>query len=171
MVYSSNTLCTSHYGPVKRLAYKALEKERWTNTYYGTDLAHDALLELVKQKRRWPDTTSFLAAAFGCIRRVLINRARRKNAKKRRGGQHRSKLDVRFVTVFDRSFSTLEVEEIIQRYKTGYCEVRGTIVEMQWRGYNKQEIMEFLEISSATYERYLRSARKRICLLLLGGEN
>ncbi len=167
MNHSSASLCASRYHNIKRIAYREIQKERWTNTYHATDLAHDAMVKLVGSGRSWPDHQSFISAAFGWIQRILVDRARRKNTQKRSGKSSEISLGERTIEIFDQSFGVLEVEELIDRYIDDVCPVRGTVIRMRWMGYDRNEIIEALEISAATYDRYLNSARKRICIWLL----
>lgn len=167
MSHSSQLLCDQQYENVKRLAYAQYRRERWTNTYHATDLAHDALLRLGCTHRLWPNIDAFISAASETIRCVLIDRHRRKNAKKRIGKKNEVAIGIRQIEVFDRRFSEIEIEELIDRYSTEVCHIRGSLVRMRWNGYKRAEITSALEISSATYDRYLATARKRICLWLL----
>ena len=67
--------------------------ERPGQTLQPTALVHEAYLKLAGEdggERRWNNRSHFLAAAAEAMRRILIDRARRKQAVKRGGDQVRT---------------------------------------------------------------------------------
>ena len=169
MSYSSDQLCESKYDAVRRMAYAKLRNQS-ADTYQGTDLAHDALLRLKSGKKdSWTTVDSFMTAIAGNLKRVLIDRFRHNNAQKRIAPKQKQPLGDREIPIFDHRFSELEVNEVIERYGNEVCPIRATLIRMRLDGYGREETMRALEISSSTYDRYLQSARKRVCIWLLDG--
>src|SRR5688572_32946533 len=82
------------YEDLRRLAAAKLVNERPGQTLQATALVHDAYLRLVDvtQAQRWDSRGHFFAAAAEAMRRILIDNARRKNAKRHGGGWQRLEL-------------------------------------------------------------------------------
>jgi RNA polymerase sigma factor (TIGR02999 family) len=78
------------YDELRGLARHYLQQERACHTLEPTALVHEAYLRLVDQKRaRWKNRAQFFHVAAGMMRRVLVDHARRRAAKKRGGGAER----------------------------------------------------------------------------------
>lgn len=77
----------SVYAELRALAAKKLSGESAGQTLSATALVHEAYLDLAKdQSPRWDNRGHFYVAAAEAMRRILIRRARRKNAQRRGGG-------------------------------------------------------------------------------------
>jgi RNA polymerase sigma factor (TIGR02999 family) len=75
------------YQELRRIAARARRRERAGHTLQTTDLVHEAYLRLVDQREvRWQNRAHFFAIAAQAMRRILIDRARRRLAAKRGGG-------------------------------------------------------------------------------------
>jgi RNA polymerase sigma factor (TIGR02999 family) len=75
------------YDELRRQARGALAREGVGHTLQPTALVHEAFLRLVGQRHaRWEGRTQFFAVAAQLMRRVLVDRARRRHAAKRGGG-------------------------------------------------------------------------------------
>jgi RNA polymerase sigma factor (TIGR02999 family) len=79
------------YDELRRLAAAKLAQEGPGQTLEPTALVHEAYLRLVdvEQGRHWTSQGHFFAAAAEAMRRILVDRARRKRSRKRGGGQGR----------------------------------------------------------------------------------
>ena len=77
------------YEELRRLAAGKISRELPGQTLQATALVHEAYLRLVDQDRiqRWDSRGHFFAAAAEAMRRILVDRARRKRTDKH-GGQH-----------------------------------------------------------------------------------
>ena len=82
------------YDELRRLAAARMAEERPGQTLQATALVHEAYVRLVggDEARRWTGRGQFLAAAAEAMRRILVERARRKAALKRGGGRTRAEL-------------------------------------------------------------------------------
>jgi RNA polymerase sigma factor (TIGR02999 family) len=82
------------YGELRNLAAARLAGEKPGQTLEGTALVHEAYLRLVdvKQAQRWNSRGHFFAAAAEAMRRILVERARRKGRIQHGGGLHRVEL-------------------------------------------------------------------------------
>src|SRR5262249_42055192 len=79
-----NTLLPIVYQDLRRIARSYLQEESHAHTLQGTALVHEAYLRLCNQRDpNWNDRVHFFAVAARMLRRILIDHARRKSAKKR----------------------------------------------------------------------------------------
>jgi RNA polymerase sigma-70 factor (ECF subfamily) len=75
------------YGELKRLARGYLKRERPGHSLSPTVVVHDAYMKLIDQDRvRWQNRSQFFAIAAHLMRRILVDHARTRDAKKRDGG-------------------------------------------------------------------------------------
>src|SRR5690242_18519211 len=72
------------YDELRRLAAARLAHEKPGQTLQATALVHEAYLKLVDsdQRQEWESRTRFFAAAAEAMRRILIDKARRKQSRK-----------------------------------------------------------------------------------------
>lgn len=82
------------YEELRRLAAQRIANEPPGVTLQTTDLVHEAYLRLVGgDDPGWNGRGHFLAAAAEAMRRILIDRARRRGRRKRGGDRRRIELD------------------------------------------------------------------------------
>ncbi|MBL8219959.1 MAG: RNA polymerase subunit sigma-70, partial [Bryobacterales bacterium] len=82
------------YSELHRLAGSYLRKERAEHTLQATALVNEAFLKLVDQSRvEWRNRAHFFGIAAQAMRRILIDRARKKQAVRHGGGLDRTALD------------------------------------------------------------------------------
>jgi RNA polymerase sigma factor (TIGR02999 family) len=79
------------YQELRALAAQKLKREPPGQTIQATALVHEAYLRLIgpDRVRGWDGEGHFFAAAARAMRRILVERARRKRRIKQGGGQHR----------------------------------------------------------------------------------
>jgi RNA polymerase sigma factor (TIGR02999 family) len=84
------------YDELRKLAAARLDNERPGQTLQPTALVHEVYLRMVapQLQAQWDSVGHFFAAAAEAMRRILVENARRKGAKKRGGDQRRVELDV-----------------------------------------------------------------------------
>src|SRR5271170_5372520 len=77
------------YRELRRVAAHLLQHERPGHTLQSTDLVHEVYLRLVNAREvEWQHRAHFFAVAATLMRRILLDRARRKVAAKRGGRAH-----------------------------------------------------------------------------------
>jgi RNA polymerase sigma factor (TIGR02999 family) len=83
------------YGELRKLAARKLAREMPGQTIDATALVHEAYLRLVDANKvlHWKSRGHFFAAAAEAMRRILVERARRRHALKRGGTAGRVNLD------------------------------------------------------------------------------
>ena len=92
---ASEQLLPLVYEELRRLAAAKLSQEKVGQTLQATALVHEAYLRLVGQTERqaWDNSRHFFAAAAEAMRRILIDRARRKRSLKHGGDRQRVELE------------------------------------------------------------------------------
>ena len=105
------------YDDLRKLAAQKLAQEKPGQTLQATALVHEAYLRLVgdPSTQTWENTRHFFAAAAEAMRRILIERARRRRADKHGGGRHRIDLaEIDLVGPFQPD-DLLELDEALSR--------------------------------------------------------
>src|ERR1700756_166627 len=87
------------YDELRKLAAQKLAQERPGQTLDATALVHEAYLRLVGAvpqgaAQEWQGRAHFFAAAAEAMRRILIEKARRKRRHKHGGGQPHADVDL-----------------------------------------------------------------------------
>jgi RNA polymerase sigma factor (TIGR02999 family) len=148
------------YDELRRLAQKYLSHERPNHTLQTTALVHEAYLRLVDQKAvDWQNRAQFFGIAASMMRRILINHANDRHAKKRQGYATRISLDeaVNFFEKAELDLTTLD-EALNELARLDSQQAR--IVELRFfGGLTIDEVSEVLEISPATTKREWDSAK------------
>ena len=67
------------YDRLRRLAQQMMSQEKPGQTLQATALVHEAYLRLLGAEATWDDRRHFYAAATQAMRRILVERARRRN--------------------------------------------------------------------------------------------
>jgi RNA polymerase sigma factor (TIGR02999 family) len=85
--YAAEQLLPLVYAQLRRLAAEKMARESPGQTLQATALVHEAYLRLVDgdKPQHWNSRGHFFAAAAEAMRRILIDRARRRTAQKRGG--------------------------------------------------------------------------------------
>jgi RNA polymerase sigma factor (TIGR02999 family) len=77
------------YAELRRMARGLMRRERPGRTLQTTDLLHEACLRLLGSDSAWESRAHFMGAAAVAMRRILVERARRRLRIKRGGGRER----------------------------------------------------------------------------------
>src|SRR5271166_832343 len=92
--HSAEELLPLVYEELRKLASARMARESAGQTLQPTALVHEAWLRLVgSESPRFNDRAHFFGAAAEAMRRILIDRARRKAAQRHGGGQERVDVD------------------------------------------------------------------------------
>src|SRR5258708_25693208 len=82
------------YGELRRIAHRYMRNERARNTLQTTALVNEAFLRLVDVKNvDWQQRAQFFAISAQMMRRILVDAARVRGARKRRGGVENINVD------------------------------------------------------------------------------
>jgi RNA polymerase sigma factor (TIGR02999 family) len=145
------------YGELKRIAARQLRRERADHTLSATALVHEAWLELSSLDR---NRSHYLALAAQAMRRVLIDHAVARKARKRGGGQRAETLDGDAVALAgSRAEELLDLDHALERL--GAIDERQVrIVECRFfGGMSIEETADALRLSPATVKREWTLAR------------
>jgi RNA polymerase sigma factor (TIGR02999 family) len=105
------------YEELRRLAANRLAGERRQQTLQPTALVHEAWLKLSgDQDRAWNGKQHFFAAAAEAMRRILVDRARRRLAAKRGAGAACLEADGLEIAAPAPDDQVLEVDEALARF-------------------------------------------------------
>ena len=148
------------YDELRRLAQKYLSRERPGHTLQTTALVHEAYLRLVDQKQvDWQNRAQFFGIAAQMMRRILINYAQDRNAKKRQGYATKISLDDAVSFFEKRELDLMELDEALNRL-AALDPQQTQIVELRFfGGLTIEEVSEVLGISPATTKREWDSAK------------
>jgi RNA polymerase sigma factor (TIGR02999 family) len=147
------------YDELRKLATQRLAKENPGQTLQATALVHETYLRLVGQDvaRNWNGRGHFYAAAAQAMRRILVDNARRKGARKRGVGQVRQPLDD--VAAPQPDDELLALDEALQSL-AATDPVKARLVELRYfAGMTGDEAAEVLGISPATADRHWAFAK------------
>jgi RNA polymerase sigma factor (TIGR02999 family) len=103
------------YDELRRLAARKLAQEKPGQTLQATALVHEAYLRLIgtDPERPWDGRGHFFAAAAESMRRILVDRARRKRSRKRGAGAARADLDHVDLAAPEAAAEVLAVDEAL----------------------------------------------------------
>lgn len=148
------------YDELYRLASAQLRSERPDHTLGATALIHEAYLKLSGLERiQWRNRSQFMAVAAQAMRRVLVNHATARRAKKRGDGSEATSLDRVVVVSRDRSEELLELDRALTRLAT-LDERHARVVECRFfAGMTIEDTAEALSVAPATVKRDWTVAR------------
>ena len=147
------------YDELHRLAHYHLKRERAGHSLQTTALVHEAYIRLVDYKRmQWQNRAHFMAAAAQAMRRILVDHARRRNAKRGADVEHVS-LDAETVLSVDRSDDFVSLDDALNALAER-APRKAKVVELRFfGGLGVDETAEVLRVSSITVMREWKSAK------------
>jgi len=151
---SSERLLPLVYDELRRLATIKMSRESEHQTLQPTALVHEAWLRLAAaEEAQWQNRGHFFAAAAEAMRRILIERARRRSRLKHGGGQVR--LDVQELELADTTpdEKVLLINEALERFQTEDPEKARVVVLKFFGGLTNREVAESLNVTERTIER------------------
>jgi RNA polymerase sigma-70 factor, ECF subfamily len=156
-----DALVPAVHDELRRIAAGYMRRERRDHTLQVTGLVNEAYLRLIEQRHvTWQDRRHFYGIAARCMRRVLVDYARQRNAGKRGGDRTFVELDeasdvphqIRGVDLVALDDALVALAELDGR--------QAQIVELRYfGGLSIAETAAQLDISPATVKRDWESAR------------
>lgn len=148
------------YDELRAIAHRQLRREWSAPTLSTTALVHEAYVRLVDQTCvGWEDRAHFYAVAARAMRRILIDRARRRSALKRGGSARPLSLDEAQVAVDEQADLLLSIDDALTRLGA-LRERLAQVVEMRFfGGMTEEETAEALGLSVRTVRRDWVTAR------------
>jgi RNA polymerase sigma factor (TIGR02999 family) len=147
---------------LRRLAAGYLRHERGGITLQPTALVHEAYLRLLPQRSvHWENRAHFFGIAARMMRRVLVDQARRRRARKRDGVTSRQISLSRVAAPRGPSdeVDVLELHEALKELEALDAR-QGAIVEQRYfAGLTVEEVAKLMDISPATVKREWSTAK------------
>jgi RNA polymerase sigma factor (TIGR02999 family) len=166
--HAASQLLPLVYDELRRLAAQKLAHEAPGQTIQPTELVHEAYLRLVgadggegeaPAEPHWNSRGHFFAAAAEAMRRILVEKARRKRSHKGGGGLKRQPLDEVQPAAREPDEDLLAIDEALDRLAEK-DPVKAQLVKLRYfGGCTGEEAARVLGISTATADRYWSYAR------------
>ncbi len=160
------------YEELRRLAARKMSQELPGHTLQATALVHEAYIRLVgSDAQNWNGRTQFFTAAAEAMRRILIEKARRKKSLKHGGNRQRVDL-----SGLDPSESTdvspddlIALNDALEKLEQK-DPVKAQLVKLRYfAGLTNEQAGQILDISHNTVDKYWAYARAWLRLELANG--
>jgi RNA polymerase sigma factor (TIGR02999 family) len=153
---ASDRLLNLVYGELRRLAAYKMAHDPAGQTLQPTALVHEAWLRLGgDQQPTWQNRTHFFSAASEAMRRILIERARRKAARRHgAGGEHVDIDDLEIALPVQNDDRLLALDEALARLAVA-DPAKAELVKLRYFiGLTNLEAAQTLGISEGTVKRW-----------------
>jgi RNA polymerase sigma factor (TIGR02999 family) len=148
------------YDALRELAAAKLAHEAPGQTLQATALVHEAYLKLVETKaQHWNSRGHFFAAAAEAMRRILVDRARKKHSVKHGGGRVREPLDEASVIAPEVGEDLVALDEALEQLAARDAEAAELVKLRFFAGLTSAQAADALGISSRTADRMWTYAR------------
>ena len=142
------------YDRLRRLAQQMMARERPGHTFHATELVHEAYLRLLGDgNRTWNDRRHFYGAAAQAMRRILVERARRRGRLKHGGGRKRMELDDSAAISEPEPDNIVAVDEALRRLEREDPRAVQVVMLRFFAGLDEKDTARALEISQRTVRR------------------
>jgi len=152
------------YDELRKLAAAKLASEQPGQTLDATALVHEAFLKLGGE-RSFATRSDYLQAAAQAMRRILIDRARARNAAKRGGGR-RIDLDSDHLAVLPLDDDLVALDEALSRLAAEHPKLAELVQLRYFGGLKLAESAEVLGVSPRTADSWWAYARAWLAIEL-----
>lgn len=156
---SAEELLTVVYDQLRRLAARRLDVEAASQTLQPTALVHEAWLSLGGSEGRFKDREHFLAAASEAMRKLLVDRARKRLCVRHGGQLTKVDLDSVDLALTTDDETLLRLDEALERLEEEAPEKASLVKLRYFTGLTIQEAAQTLGIAPATANRHWAFAR------------
>ena len=158
------------YDELRELAARRLAHEKPGQTLEATALVHEAYVRLVDTDRvqHWNSRGHFFAAAAESMRRILVERARRRQAEKRGGRCQRVPLDDADPGYTPAEDEVLAIDEALTRLAAEDPQAARLIQLRYFAGLSVEDAAAMVGLSRSSAYEHWAYARVRIRCLLDG---
>lgn len=149
------------YDELRHIAAHKLGQEKAGQTLQTTALVHEAYIRLVdsEQTRNWNSRGYFFAAAAEAMRRILVERARRKAGPKQGGHLRRVDLDPMLVADDGKSDDLLFLDDALRELEKHDAQSANLVKLRYFAGLTHQEAAEALGLTRRSADRLWALAR------------
>jgi RNA polymerase sigma factor (TIGR02999 family) len=153
--HAADRLLPLVYDELRKLAARKLAQEKPGQTLQATALVHEAYLRLVDidQSQHWSSCGHFFAAAAEAMRRILIERARRKCSQRSGGKRHRCQLRDDDWVDYSSDEEFLSLDEVLGKLAATDPRAAELVKLRVFAGMTVDEIAQVQGISSRTVKR------------------
>jgi RNA polymerase sigma factor (TIGR02999 family) len=156
---SAEELLPLVYQELRRVAAGKIASELGGQTLQATALVHEAWLRVGGEGQGWQNRWHFFSAAAEAMRRILIDRARRRQAERHGGKLQRVDADVVEITAPAGEEELFEVHEALDRLAREHPQKAELVKLRYFVGLTIPEAADVLGISIPTAERHWAIAR------------
>jgi RNA polymerase sigma factor (TIGR02999 family) len=147
------------YEELRKLAAHKMAQERTGQTLQATALVHEAWLRLTGSDKPWQNRGHFFSAASEAMRRILIERARRRQRLRHGGGLERADIDGLHIAVELPDDRLLALDAALEELERENPEKASVVKLRYFIGLSNHEAAETLGVSVATVERHWAFAK------------
>ena len=157
---STDRLFSLVYDDLRRMAAGKMAREPANQTLQATVLVHEAWLRLSREQEvHWQNRGHFFAAAAEAMRRILIERARKKRRPKHGGDLQRVEVEKLELADSTPDEKVLLVNEALERLQRDEPEKARVVVMKFFGGLTNREVAEALNVTERTVERHWAFAK------------
>jgi RNA polymerase sigma factor (TIGR02999 family) len=149
------------YDELRRLAAEMMTQEKPGQTLQATALIHEAYIRLVdvEKAQQWDGRRHFFAAAAEAMRRILVERARRKGAAKHGGGYVAIDLDDALAVVDHRADELVALDQALEELGRHDPEAAELVRLRFFAGFAHQEAAQVMGMGRREADRRWALAR------------
>jgi RNA polymerase sigma factor (TIGR02999 family) len=157
--HAADELLPIVYDQLRRLAHRQLKNESPGQSLQTSDLVHEAYLRLVGSDQKWQGSGHFLAAAAEAMRRILVERARKKQRIRHGGLLKRVKLFDAAARLSPAPEEVIMVSDLLDSLAAAHPDEAQIVKLHYFAGLNISEAGRVLGISSSSAHRHWIYAR------------
>ncbi len=152
------------YEELRRLAAARMIHEQPGQTLQATALVHEAYLRLVDSQKlqSWNNRGHFFAAAAEAMRRILVEKARKRNRMRHGGQQQRIDLDPSEIAAPEKDEQLLALTEALDRVALEDPVIAEVVKLRYFAGLTIEQAAELLGISVRTANRHWSYAKAKL---------
>lgn len=148
------------YNQLRHLAAARMAKEEANQTLQPTALVHEAWLRLFEGNNRvWQNRAHFFSAAAEAMRRILIERARRKLRLKHGGGRALVNIEDVDIAEAPPDERVLLIDEALERLQSRDGQLARIVTLKFFGGLTNEEVAEILGVTERTVRNKWRFAK------------
>ena len=158
---ASEELLPIVYTELRRLAASQLRSKSTSDSFQATELVHEAFLRLVdvSQQQCWDSRGHFFAAAAESMRRILVERARKKSRIKHGGNLQRVSLYDVAKPVGENPVDLIVLDESLKKMEQEFPQHAKFVNLRYFAGLSNEDAGKAMGISRATAARYWTFAK------------